>query len=121
MEYQEQTSLRLALMTKQSAFLPLVVWTPSIIVLFTLLRIIFGTCSVESEGNTASVMSESNTINSIAYKAKCNLTDFLIDSLAAYFQFPRSEHSLDIVERITSAPILGTAFIAVRRKFERIK
>ncbi|MFL6421353.1 MAG: hypothetical protein ACJ71P_18375 [Nitrososphaeraceae archaeon] len=52
----------------------------------------------------------------------CGILDHIVDSLAAYFQFPRSgAYGLDTLERIISIPILGTAFIAIRRKFERIK
>src|SRR5215218_9350586 len=31
------------------------------------------------------------------------------------------KNALDTIERIISVPFLGTAFIAIRRKFERIK
>jgi len=69
-----------------------------------------------------------NNICSLAFEHKlpthvnCNIMDHIVDSLAAYFQFPRSSaYGLDMLERIISIPILGTAFIAMRRKFERIK
>ncbi len=91
----------------ESAFLPLVIWTPSIIAIFILLRYLLETCSVEFE--------------SIISSATCSETDPIIDSFAAYFQFPRSQNALDTIERIISIPFLGTAFIAIRRKFERIK
>jgi hypothetical protein len=32
-----------------------------------------------------------------------------------------AQNALDTIERIISIPFLGTAFIAIRRKFERIK
>jgi hypothetical protein len=51
-----------------------------------------------------------------------------IDSVAASFQFPRwsatnniGANNFDIVERIVSGPVLGTAFISIRRRFERAK
>ncbi|MBM3897285.1 MAG: pentapeptide repeat-containing protein [Thaumarchaeota archaeon] len=49
----------------------------------------------------------------------CNDADLIIDSLSAFFQLPRGDHYIDIIERILSAPILGTLFIALKRKFER--
>ena len=52
----------------------------------------------------------------------CNIVDQAVDSFASYFQFPRSAtNTLDTVERILGIPTLGTAFIAIRRKFERVK
>jgi len=44
--------------------------------------------------------------------------DFLMESLMAFFQM-RSEPGLDIIERLVSVPILGSLFIALKRKFER--
>ena len=44
--------------------------------------------------------------------------DFLMESLMAFFQL-RSEPGLDILERLISVPILGSLFIALKRKFER--
>ncbi|MGB7638355.1 MAG: hypothetical protein WBL88_12385 [Nitrososphaeraceae archaeon] len=50
------------------------------------------------------------------------LWDQAVDSFASYFQFPRSAtNTLGTVERILGIPTLGTAFIAIRRKFERVK
>jgi len=44
--------------------------------------------------------------------------DFLTESVMAFFQM-RSELGLDILERLISVPILGSLFIALKRKFER--
>ena len=44
--------------------------------------------------------------------------DFLMESVMAFFQM-RSEPGLDILERLISVPILGSLFIALKRKFER--
>jgi len=44
--------------------------------------------------------------------------DFLMKSMMAFFQM-RSEPGLDILERLVSIPILGSLFIALKRKFER--
>jgi len=44
--------------------------------------------------------------------------DFLMESVMAFFQM-RSEPGLDILERLISIPILGSLFIAFKRKFER--
>lgn len=86
----------------ESAFLPLLIWTPALIFIFTLLRFDHGICSTMKDGS-------------------CLVADYFFDSLAAFFQIPRSTETFDIVERIVSAPILGSAFIAVRRMFERKK
>ena len=96
----------------ENTFLPLVIWTPIVIGIFVAWRFIAGECSLQSIGN---VISPHVT-------QACSPKDFFIDSLAAYFQFPRSTiNPIDTLERIVSIPILGTAFIAVRRKFERVK
>jgi hypothetical protein len=94
----------------ESALLPLFVWTPSIIFVFTLLRYVFEICSVEFQGDAMSLQ-----------QSECTIGDPVIDSLASYFQFPKSQNALDTLERMISIPFLGTAFIALRRKFERIK
>jgi len=87
----------------ESYFLPLIVWTPATILLFLLLRHYLGICSVDPHSH-------------------CSIMDRIVDSFASYFQFPRSAtNTFDSIERIASIPILGTAFIAIRRKFERIK
>jgi len=44
--------------------------------------------------------------------------DFLMESVMAFFQM-RSEPGLDALERLISVPILGSLFIALKRKFER--
>jgi len=44
--------------------------------------------------------------------------DFVMQSVMAFFQM-RSEPGLDILERLISVPILGSLFIALKRKFER--
>jgi len=44
--------------------------------------------------------------------------NFLMESVMAFFQM-RSEPGLDILERLISVPILGSLFIALKRKFER--
>jgi uncharacterized protein YjbI with pentapeptide repeats len=87
----------------ESIRLPLVIWTPIIIGIFVVMREAYGICATPD--------------------SLCNIGDRLIDSISAYFQFPRSNpmNSLDIIERIVSAPVLGTAFIALRRRFERAK
>lgn len=76
----------------ESVFLPLIVWTPVIIIAFALLR-----------------MNQVDILNAFT------------DSLAAYFQIPRNNQLIDIIERILAVPVLGSAFIALRRKFERKK
>jgi hypothetical protein len=93
----------------ESISLPLVIWTPILIGLFIVARIVLGACSIPSQET-------------------CPIFDKSVDSFAAYFQFPRSSatstvvaNNLDIIERIVSVPVLGTAFVALRRKFERAK
>jgi uncharacterized membrane protein (DUF106 family) len=86
----------------ESYFFPLIIWTPATILTFIFLRHYLGICSVPH--------------------SPCNIMDQAVDSFASYFQFPRSAtNTLDTVERILSIPMLGTAFIAIRGKFERIK
>jgi uncharacterized protein YjbI with pentapeptide repeats len=93
----------------ESISLPLVIWTPILIGIFVAARIALGACSIPNHES-------------------CSIFDKAIDSFAAYFQFPRSSamsnieaNNLDIIERIVSVPVLGTAFVALRRKFERAK
>jgi uncharacterized protein YjbI with pentapeptide repeats len=98
----------------ESYFLPLVIWTPIVIGIFVAWRFITGQCSVQS-------ITDVTTIPHMAVH-RCSVLDPFIDSFAAYFQFPRSSiNPIDTIERILSIPILGTAFVAIRRKFERIK
>jgi len=85
----------------ESVFLPLVLWTPTIIIGFAVWRILVSNC----------------------YDPQC-MIDRVIDSIAAYFQVPRNALQptvQDIIERILAVPILGSAFIALRRRFERRK
>jgi uncharacterized protein YjbI with pentapeptide repeats len=91
----------------ESIRLPLVIWTPAIIVFFIGLRWAWSICAIPHN---------------------CSPLDITIDSISAYFQFPRSvglsnvaASNIDIVERIVSVPVLGTAFIVLRRRFERSK
>jgi uncharacterized protein YjbI with pentapeptide repeats len=85
----------------ESIRLPLIVWTLILIAIFTAAR----------------VPCDPNTI-----PPYCSTYDkIFVDSIAAYFQIPRSDSNIDIIERIASAPVLATAFIALRRRFERSK
>ena len=80
----------------ENVFLPLVVWTPVMIIGFAILRTLDGMC----------------------YDYNC-VIEHVIDSIAAYFQVPRDpQRALDIIERILAVPILGSAFIAIKRRFE---
>jgi uncharacterized protein YjbI with pentapeptide repeats len=82
----------------ENVFLPLVLWTPTIIIGFAVWRMLVSNC----------------------YDPQC-MIDRVIDSIAAYFQVPRNALQQDIIERILAIPILGSAFIALRRRFERRK
>lgn len=84
----------------ESFSLPLLLWTPVIILGFFLIRNNLGFCSLETE---------------------CNVFGRFVDSVSAYFLMPRSNSLLDIIERVLSIPFLSTAFIALKRKFERRK
>jgi len=44
--------------------------------------------------------------------------EIMMESVMAFFQM-RSEPGLDVLERLISVPILGSLFIALKRKFER--
>lgn len=96
----------------ESAFLPLVVYLPIMIVGFSFARILMG---YEPPHDIPLARCEIHTYNISDF---CNSS---IDSISSFFQFPRSQNFLDIIERIFSVPILGTAFIALKRKFERNK
>jgi uncharacterized protein YjbI with pentapeptide repeats len=99
----------------ESYFLPLIIWTPAIILGFFALRFCLGICSVQPDHVAILPVQP-------VHPVPCSPWEKIVDSFAAYFQFPRSSTNIyDTVERIVSIPILGTAFIAVRRKFERIK
>jgi uncharacterized protein YjbI with pentapeptide repeats len=84
----------------ENVFLPLVLWTPVIIIGFAAWRMLVSNCYDP--------------------QPQC-MIDRVIDSIAAYFQVPRNTLQQDIIERILAVPILGSAFIALRRRFERRK
>ena len=96
----------------ESISLPLLVWTPTIIIIFFILRILFGYVPA------ADIEIQKCETNYYNFTNICNAG---LDSLTSYFQFPRSDNTLDMIERIVSAPILGTVFIALKRRFERNK
>ena len=86
----------------ENIFLPLIVWTPVIIIVLAILRIWDSACG---------------------YDYKC-IGDQFINSIAAYFQVPRNplqQTNFDIIKRILAIPILGSAFIALKSRFERRK
>ena len=85
----------------ESAALPLLLWSPFLIVVFGLVRHLYGICSGDDP---------------------CNIQNQMIDSLAAFLQFPRAAipSDIDIIERAMSIPFLGIAIrsIAVKRRFD---
>ncbi|GIU71525.1 MAG: hypothetical protein KatS3mg003_1004 [Candidatus Nitrosocaldaceae archaeon] len=83
----------------ESASLPLIVWTPIAIGSFLALRIVMN-CNP-------------NDITCINQQA--------IDGIRAYFQFPKLDDNIGVIERLISVPFLASAFIALKRKFERRK
>jgi len=88
---------------RESYFWPLIIWIP-VTILTLILRHCYGICSVPHPHSPS------------------NIVDQAVDSFASYFQFPRSAtNTLDTVERILGIPMLGTAFIAIRSEFERVK
>jgi hypothetical protein len=108
----------------ENAALPLIFWTSIIIVVFAALRLVIGECfglDTQTAANNPFLLSTSNLSDRMVSAAgtSCSPLTSLIDSFASYFQFPRTENTLDTIERIVSIPFLGTAFIALRRKFER--
>jgi uncharacterized protein YjbI with pentapeptide repeats len=96
----------------ESALLPLVFYLPIMIIGFSIARILMG---YEPPSNIPLATCEIHTYNISNF---CNAS---IDSISSFFQFPRSQSFLDIIERIFAVPILGTAFIALKRKYERSK
>lgn len=106
----------------ESVKMPLAIWTPAIVILFTFGRFIPEYVPPKDLFPPTMPLNELDII-------KCGILDIsrecfhnsFIDSLSAFFQFPRANYTLDVLERIISAPILGTAFIALKRKFERNK
>ncbi|RMF28745.1 MAG: hypothetical protein D6752_07090, partial [Candidatus Nitrosothermus koennekii] len=83
----------------ESASLPLIVWTPIAIISFLALRI----------------MMNCNDMNDICINQQ------IIDGIRAYFQFPKLDDNIGVIERLVSVPFLASAFIALKRKFERRK
>jgi len=81
----------------ESASLPLFLWSPLIIIIFGVIRYL-------SSGSNPNFLEE------------------MIDSLAAFFQFPRDSppSDIDVIERVVSLPILGLALrsIAIKKRFE---
>jgi uncharacterized protein YjbI with pentapeptide repeats len=96
----------------ESVRMPLAFWTPVIIGIFSILRFF--------PEYTLPVNSTEIKCGIFSITFGC-LHNSIIDSLSAYFQFPRGSNTFDIIERILSAPILGATFIALKRRFERNK
>jgi hypothetical protein len=97
----------------ESVSLPLLVWAPLTIGLFTSFRLL----ACDNSGLQAIF---GNPI-SIQTGETCNLPKLTIDSIAAFFPIPFSKNHFDTLEHIIGLPILGTAFIALKRRFERTK
>src|SRR5215208_1929982 len=105
----------------ESISLPLMFWTPIIIFLFFIIRYSFNIYSLDDRCMPSPLV---DSIFAYFYFGdsnigKCNFFTQIMDSISLYFQVPRSNNSIDIIERIISAPILGTTFIALKRRFER--
>jgi hypothetical protein len=83
----------------ESASIPLLVWTPIAFGSFLALRIAMNCNGVDE----ACVYQQA------------------IDGIRAYFQFPRLDDNIGVIERLISVPLLASAFIALKRKFERRK
>ncbi len=83
----------------ESASLPLLVWTPIVIGSFLALRI---------------------AMNCNGIDEACMYQQF-IAVIRAYFQFPKLDDDIGVIERLASVPFLASAFIALKRKFERRK
>ena len=97
----------------ESISLPLIVWSPLTIIFFTFFRL-FGcdhNSELESVLGTLDCPCDSNQ----------NIWKQVIDSILAYFPLPISNNSYDTLEHLLAIPILGTAFIGLKRKFERAK
>jgi uncharacterized protein YjbI with pentapeptide repeats len=97
----------------ESISLPLLVWSPLTITFFTLFRLLgcVNTPELESVLGTLDCPRDPNQ-----YYWKQ-----VIDSILAFFPLPISKNSYDTLEHLIAIPILGTAFIALKRKFERSK
>jgi hypothetical protein len=97
----------------ESVSLPLLIWAPLTIIAFTILRTL--ACQPCSDlqilfGNPECISSESS-----------NWMKLGIDSIAAFFPIPFSKSHFDTIEHIVGLPILGAAFIALKRRFERVR
>jgi len=82
----------------ESIKLPLLIWMPIIIAIFASLQ--------------------------IEWNKNISLLDSIKESFFNFFPIPTNSplsHDLSAVEKIISIPILGLAFIALRRRFERTK
>ena len=83
---------------------PLLMWTPFVIGVFTVLRIVWR---------------EPRGLASPEPLCWQSWQEALWRSVAAFFQLRTPEFPTDVAERIVSLPILGTLFIAIKRKLER--
>jgi uncharacterized protein YjbI with pentapeptide repeats len=97
----------------ESVSLPLLIWAPLTIIAFTILRSL--ACQQCSDlqilfGNPECISPESS-----------NWMKLGIDSMAAFFPVPFSKSHFDTIEHIVGLPILGAAFIALKRRFERVR
>ena len=75
----------------------LIAWSAVLVILFTVLRLVHSPNALSA----ATVFSRFG------------------DSAAAFFQFPKSNYTLDLVERIISAFVLGLLLVSLKRNFER--
>jgi uncharacterized protein YjbI with pentapeptide repeats len=92
-----------------------ILWTFVFIGLFSVLRVITGehqTLPVQTYWNQTGVFSRLQT-------APISWNESLLRSVAAFFQLRSPDYWTDATERILSIPILGSLFIALKRKFER--
>jgi len=97
----------------ESVTLPLFIWATLTIVSFTILRSFAcdqNSILVPILGNPECVQGEVN-----------KWMKLILDSIVSLFPVPFSKNHFDTLQHILGLPILGTAFIALRRKFERLR
>jgi uncharacterized protein YjbI with pentapeptide repeats len=92
-----------------------VLWTFVFIGLFTVLRI----ASAEPQALTVPVLRNQTEVLSRFQTVPISWNESLLRSVAAFFQLRSPDFWTDALERMVSIPILGSLFIALKRKFER--
>jgi hypothetical protein len=96
----------------ESVSLPLALWSPLIIGIFVALRLL----GCDPDSSLFKLLGDPG-----CPQQDGKLMKVTIDSISAFFPIPMWKNHFDSLEHLIALPILGTTFIALKRKFERTR